>query len=170
MDQPWSGRFQPKEGADFPQAADLGGWSRSPFQSTEHETLILIHARDQLEESCVCFSPSEAGKNASLVGPGSWLLGYVTATPPRAQRRVSSWQGTSEISQPGLSVYGTDAGRSWLPKVTEPWRGGVGTVEKVSTREPDRQAPGPGLQFPGMRLREMSDLANALSRQPNQEG
>lgn len=77
-----------------------------------------------------------------------------------------------EISQLGLSVYGRgiDAGRSWLPKVTEPGRGGVGTVEKVSTREPDRQAPGLGLRFPGMRLRDMGDLANTLSRQPNQEG
>lgn len=93
MDQPLSGRFQPKEGANFPQATDLGGWSRSPFQSTEHETLILIHARDQLEKSCVCLSPSEAGKNASLVGPGSWLLGYVTATPPEHNAESQAGRG-----------------------------------------------------------------------------
>lgn len=43
-------------------------------------------------------------------------------------------------------------------------------MEKVSTREPDRQALGPGLRSPGMWLRGMGDLTNALSRQPSQEG
>lgn len=120
MAQPWPGRFQPGEEADIPQAADQGRrLVPNAFPSPEHESLISIHARDQLEESCVRLSPSEAGKIASLVGPGSWLLGYVTVPPPEHDARASSWQGTSEISQPGLSVYGrgTDAGRSRLPKV-----------------------------------------------------
>ena len=108
--------------------------------------------------------------------PPSWALAagsWGTSRPhPLSTTQSLKLAGTPEISQPGLSVYarGTDAGRSCLPTVTEPGRGGEGTVEKVSTREPDRQAPGPGLRFPGMRLREMGDLANALSRQPSQEG
>lgn len=100
MAQPWPGRFQPGEAADIPQAADQGGWSQTPFQSPEHESLISIHARDQLEESCVRLSPSEAGKIASLVGPGSWLLGYVTVTPPEHDAEPQAGRGRLRSASP----------------------------------------------------------------------
>lgn len=73
--------------------------------------LIIIHYKCSAG-MVMCLLPLvREGKNASLVGPGSWLLGRVTVTPPRAQLRIRagrgrlSWQGTSEISQPSLSVY-----------------------------------------------------------------
>lgn len=85
-------------------------------------------------------------KNASLVGPGSWLLGYVTVTPPKQDAESQAGRGHLRSASPASQFTvgnrrrsGTDAGRLvGLPKVTEPGRGGVGTVETVSAREPDR--------------------------------
>lgn len=85
-------------------------------------------------------------KNASLVGPGSWLLGYVTVTPPKQDAESQAGRGRLRSASPASQFTvgnrrrsGTDAGRLvGLPKVTEPGRGGVGTVETVSAREPDR--------------------------------
>lgn len=49
-------------------------------------------------------SPSRAGKNASLVGTGSWLLGHVPVTPP-STTQSPQLAGPLEISPPSLSVY-----------------------------------------------------------------
>lgn len=101
--------------------------------------------------------PQQGRKKCLPLGPGSWPLGPGTVTP-LSTAQSPELAGDFEIIQPCLSVYGrsgTDAGRSWLSKVTAPGRGVVGTVEKVRTREPGQQAPGPGLQLPGMRLRAM---------------
>ena len=52
-------------GSDDPRP---GGRSGTHFQSTEHEPLIVIHGKRSARIVMCLLPPSEAGKNASLVG------------------------------------------------------------------------------------------------------
>lgn len=122
---------------------------------------IVIHTSAQPQVMCL-LSPGEAGKSASLVDTGSWLLGHVTVTP-RAPLRIPSWQGTSQTSQPCLSVCDREQTRGGhgCPRSQSP--GGGGTVEKLSTREPGRHTG--QTQLSGSRVRGMGQ-PHSLSFHP----
>lgn len=75
--------------------------------------LIIIHYKCSAG-MVMCLLPLvREGKNASLVGPGSWLLGRVTVTPPRAQLRIRAGRGRLRSASPASQfTVGKDAGRS----------------------------------------------------------